>query len=59
VNGRPFPAEEPDAGMRAMAKVFRQMFVALVQEGFTPTEALAMVGTALATMIVNAGKPDT
>lgn len=40
--------EEASAEMRAMARVFRDMYVALVAEGFKPTEALTIIGHAIA-----------
>lgn len=43
----PFPGEEPNAATRQMAKAFRQMFVALRQEGFTEKQALALIGEVL------------
>lgn len=39
---RPLPAEEPSADMRQWASSVRGMYVALVQEGFAPAEALAL-----------------
>jgi hypothetical protein len=36
--------QEPSADLRAAASSVRQMFVALVNEGFTESQALAIVG---------------
>lgn len=44
----PHPQIEPPADMRAFARVLRQMFVALEQEGFTTVEAIAIVGHVIA-----------
>jgi len=38
------PKMEPNADMRAMANAARQMFVALVDEGFTEEQALILLG---------------
>jgi hypothetical protein len=40
---RKFPTEEPAADMREAAKGVRQMFVALVHEGFSEHQALMVV----------------
>lgn len=45
---RPFPAEEPGADFRTFAASLRGMYVALVQEGFSPNEALRILGQWLA-----------
>lgn len=42
-----FQDEEPSAAWRNMAKTFREMFVALVHEGFTERQALEMIGHAM------------
>lgn len=42
-----FPNEEPTAEMRQTAKALRQMYVALVNEGFSKPEALHIVGVAM------------
>jgi hypothetical protein len=39
---------EPSADQRAMAKMFFQMFVAFVDEGFTERQALIMIGQIMA-----------
>lgn len=44
---KPFPGEEPSADMREFASNMRQMFVALVQEGFTEPQATHMVGVVI------------
>jgi len=38
------PQREPPAAMRQMVAQFRSMYVALVQEGFTPVEAVTLIG---------------
>lgn len=38
---------EPSADMRIMASGLRQMYVALTNEGFTPQQALAIIGVAI------------
>lgn len=43
----PFPTEEPPAELRTFARGVRGMYVALVQEGFTPEEALTLIGQSL------------
>lgn len=40
---RLFQDEEPSAGYREMAKNFREIFVALVHEGFTEQQALGIM----------------
>lgn len=40
---------EPSADMRTAAHAMREMYVALVNEGFTTQEAMAMIGVAIAT----------
>lgn len=42
-----FPME-PDADKRVLANSLRQMFVALVAEGFTEQQALVIVGQIMA-----------
>lgn len=42
-----FPTEEPPANMRQMARTIRDMYVSLVNEGFTAAEALKLVGSVL------------
>ena len=44
---------EPSAEMRQLANVLRQMYVALLDQGFTVPEALQIIGYTLA---ANAGK---
>lgn len=39
---------EPSADLRQAASAVRQVYVALVQEGFTEQQALIIVGTLLA-----------
>jgi hypothetical protein len=39
---------EPKAELREMASTLRQMYLALVYEGFTESEALAIIGQILA-----------
>jgi hypothetical protein len=40
--------EEPSADLRTFASAMRQMYIALVNEGFSPSEALAIVGHVIA-----------
>lgn len=42
--GRPFPREEPRAEIREFARGMREMYVALLQEGFNEGEALRIIG---------------
>lgn len=39
---------EPSADMRELAHNLREMFIALVAEGFSETQALTIIGHALA-----------
>jgi hypothetical protein len=51
--------EEASAGMRQMARMLRDMFVALRQEGFTRDEAVAIIGqTVQASMLSEKAKGD-
>lgn len=38
---------EPSADLRAFASIMRQMFVALVDQGFTEQQALTIIGQAI------------
>jgi hypothetical protein len=49
-----FP-QEPTADTRTAAKAMREVFVALVDEGFTRHEALTVIGVMLGT----ASRPDS
>ena len=40
--------EEPSASMRTAARTMRDLFVALLHEGFTERQALTIVGYAVA-----------
>ncbi len=42
---------EPSAALRQAAKGLREMYVALTNEGFTPAEALAIIGYAVSASI--------
>jgi len=53
-----FPQEEPAAMWRGMASNLRQIFVALVQEGFSENQALIIVGQTLTASIIYGQKPD-
>jgi hypothetical protein len=44
---------EPAADYRAMAYTVRQMFLALVQEGFSEQQALVIVGSIIAASITS------
>jgi len=39
---------EPNADMRVMANALRQMFLALIQEGFNEQQAMQIIGVTLA-----------
>lgn len=39
--------EEPSSDMRQVARACRDMYVALVQEGFSANEALQILGTVI------------
>lgn len=41
------PQREPTAEMRSAARSMRELFVALVREGFTEIQALQIIGAAL------------
>lgn len=43
--------EEASADMRALARTFRDMYVALVAEGFTEPQALVMIGQTISAVI--------
>lgn len=43
----PYPTEEPPASTREMAMFMRQVYVALLQAGFTKAEAIAIMGEML------------
>lgn len=47
MDSRKFPSEEPSAVTRDGARAIREMFVALVQAGFTEKQALTIVGESL------------
>lgn len=42
---------EPPAEMRTLALTLRQMYVALVEQGFTEAEAMQIVGVTVATTL--------
>lgn len=44
---------EPSADMRVMASQLRQMYVALVSEGFTVIEAMTMISQVIAASVQN------
>lgn len=46
---------EPSADMRQAASQLRQLFVALVNQGFDDRQALALVGQAVAAAVANQG----
>lgn len=50
-----FPLEEPPAEVRVGAKALRQMYVGLVNEGFTREEAMQIVGYAMLGMLHQGG----
>ncbi len=41
------PDREPSAAIRTLAKSLREIYLALIREGFTPPEALAIIGHAI------------
>lgn len=43
--------EEASAEMRKFARVMRDMYVALLAEGFKPPEALVMIGQVIAAQL--------
>ena len=47
--------QEPTADNRQFARMMRDMFVALVLEGFTNGEALVIIGQAMTAAIVASG----
>jgi hypothetical protein len=54
VADRTVPMTEPSADLRQLASLLRQMFVALVNEGFNDREALSVIGTVVAAQIKGA-----
>jgi hypothetical protein len=53
-----FPTTEPSSEMRNAAKMHRQYFVALVQEGFTESQALQILGYMLSAAVASAPPKD-
>lgn len=49
----PHDSYEPSAGSRATAQACRDMYLALIKEGFTEAQALHIVGVTLTTSIQN------
>jgi hypothetical protein len=50
--------EEASADMRSMARMMRDMYVALIAEGFTDQQAVQLLGqTIAASMIANKDNP--
>lgn len=47
---------EPSADNRAMAAMLHDMYLAFVQEGFTPEQAMHIIGTSLSAFILSGGK---
>ena len=47
---------EPRADLRAAANELRQMFIALTSEGFSPPEALVIIGTIIAAGMQHGGQ---
>ncbi len=41
------PEREPSADIRQLASNLRQVYLALIREGFSPYEALAIIGHAV------------
>lgn len=51
---------EPASDIRQMASIWRQMYIALTNEGFTPTETLYLIGAFIAATInANPNRRDT
>ncbi len=46
-----FPQEEPSAAAREASSGLRQLFVAMVQQGFTEAQALHIIGVAVASAV--------
>lgn len=59
MDDRKFPTEEPNASMRQGAKMVRELFVALVQEGFTERQALSLVRDILQASIESATEQES
>lgn len=49
---------EPSADMRAVARSNRELYVALVAEGFTPVQAMQIIGVVLAASFQAGGGSD-
>lgn len=47
---------EPSADMRRLAHLWREMYVALVNEGFTAAEAMQIIGVAISASFLAAGE---
>lgn len=45
---RPFEREEPSAEMRKAARALRDIYVSLMQEGFSTSEAVRIIGAVIA-----------
>lgn len=45
------PNREPSAAIRGMARASREMYIALVREGFTAKEALTIIGQTIAAAV--------
>lgn len=52
------PRVEPGADQRQAALSLRQLYVALVESGFTETQALTLVGEAVAAVVGRAAPGD-
>lgn len=48
--------QEPNADMRVLASTFRQMYLALVQEGFTKSEAMTLIALTIQSIIAKGGE---
>lgn len=49
---------EPSAVVRQAAKAMHEVFVALINEGFTETQAMHIIGVMLHAQIQSGGAPD-
>jgi hypothetical protein len=53
------PKMEPNADVRSIANTLRQMYVALLDEGFTEQQALVLLGQTISASIAGNAKGST